>query len=151
MLDRIRQLLKGDDSPEPLGHDAARVAIAALLVEAARADGVYDDGERAMIDRVLARRFGIGAGEAAGVRAAGEEAQAGAADLVRFTRAVKDSVPHEDRYGVIEAVWEVIYADGVSDASESALVRKLAGLLYVPDRDAGIARREVAERLGLNS
>lgn len=143
-------LLSGDPAgAAALSEPEARVALAALLVEAARADGIYAASERDMIDRVLAGRYGVGATEAATIRQEGEAVQAEAADLVRFTRAVKQAVPLEERYGVIEALWEVIYADGEREVHESALVRKLAGLLYVPDRDAGIARRRVAERLGL--
>ena len=66
-----------------------------------------------------------------------------AMDLVQFTRVVKEAVPFDERVEVIEAVWRVIYADGDRDYEESALVRKLCGLLYVPDRDAGLARQRV--------
>lgn len=151
MLDRLRSLLSGPVSaPQPLSAAEAQVAVAAILVEAANADGLYEVSEREMIDRVLARRFGLPPAAAAELRREGEALQAEAPDLVRFTRAIKDAVPHDDRYGVIEALWEVIYADGMREAHESALMRKLAGLLYVPDRDVGIARRRVAKRLGVS-
>lgn len=125
--------------------DAGRVAIAALLVEAARSDDVYVDDERAMIDRVLAGRYGLGATEAQALRERGEAAQAEAVDLIRFTRAIKDAVPYEDRVSVIEALWRVIMADDEIDHEESALVRRLCGLLYVSDQDAGLARQRVAD------
>lgn len=128
----------------------ARTALAALLVEAARADGRYDEAERGRIGRVLSARYGLSPGEAAALRAAGEAAQAEAVDLVRFTRAVKDAVPHCERIGVIEALWEVIYADGARDMHESALIRKLCGLLHIEDREAGLARQRVAGRLGID-
>ena len=50
--------------------------------------------------------------------------------------------------GVIEAVWEVVYADGVREMHESALIRKLCGLLHLEDRDVGLARQRVVARLG---
>lgn len=151
MLDRLRSLLSGPEPEAPsLSVDEARVAIAAILVEAAHADGHYEVAERDTIDRVLAQRFDLSPESAASVRREGEVLQAEAPDLVRFTRAIKDAVPHDDRYGVIEALWEVVYADGLREAHESALMRRLAGLLYVPDRDVGIARRRVAERLGVS-
>ncbi len=55
-------------------------------------------------------------------------------------------MPHEDRVAVIEAVWRVIYADGELDDEESSLVRRLCGLLYVPDQDAGLARQRVTDQ-----
>jgi len=45
-----------------------------------------------------------------------------------------------------EAVWEIAYADGNRDHHESALVRRLCGLLYVPDQESGAARKRVAAR-----
>lgn len=145
MLDKILSLLR-QEAPVPERDDAARIAISALLVEAARADDVYLDTERAMIDRILAERFGLDPAGAAALRTEGEEAQAEALDLVQFTRAVKDAVPFEDRIEVIEAVWRVIYADDERDPDEGALVRRLAGLLYVPDREAGLARQRVTDQ-----
>lgn len=123
---------------------AHRIAIAAILVEAARADDEYLDAERAMIDAILAERFDLDPEGAADLRRQGEEAHVDAVDLVRFTRAIKEAVPHDDRVDVIEAVWRVIYADDARDPDESALVRRLCGLLYVSDRDAGLARQKVA-------
>ena len=53
-----------------------------------------------------------------------------------------------ERIRVIEMLWEVAYADGVLTGDEDALVRRVAGLLYVSDRDRGEARRRVLKRLG---
>jgi len=145
MLDSLIKRLTGAPRAGPEDRAAAaRVAIAAVLVEAALADHVYLESERAVIDRILGERFGLTPGDAAALRAEGEAAQAGAVDLVRFTRVLKDAIPIEDRLEVIVAVWRVIYADDDKDAHESNLVRRLCGLLYVPDRDAGLARQRVA-------
>lgn len=144
MLDALIRRLTGtgEDRTEDR-EDAQRTAVAAILVEAARADGVYLPDERATIEHVLAERFDLDAAAARRVRVAGEEAQAEAADIVRFTRVLKDAIPHEDRVQVIEAVWRVIYADDDQEAHEANLVRRLCGLLYVPDREAGLARQRV--------
>ena len=145
MLERLLRSLSGTDETGDDPVEAGRVAIAAVLVEAARADGAYHGHEQAVIDRVLGQRFGLAAADAAALRLRGEEAQAEAVDLVRFTRAIKDAVPHEDRVAVIEAVWRVIYSDGEMDHTESSFVRRLSGLLYVPDQDAGLARQRVTD------
>lgn len=146
MLERLINILSGtQEVPEDEGRGAGRIAVAAVLVEAARADEVYLDAERAMIDRMLAERYGLSSEEAASLRADGEAAQAEAVDLVRFTRAIKDAVPHEDRVSVIEAVWRVILSDDDRDPNENALMRRIAGLLYVPDREVGLARQRVEQ------
>ncbi len=148
MIDLFRKLT-GTKGSAPLAKADERAALAAILVEAAHADGTYDAEESARITRVLATRYGLSAAEAAALRAEGEAALAESLDLVRFTRAVKKAVPHEERVGVIEAVWEVIYADGVREMHESALIRQLCGLLHIEDREAGLARQRVAARLGI--
>ena len=150
MLDKLLLLFKNPEADVQLTPEDGREAVAALLVEAARADGVYTDDEKANIARILARRYGLSPGEAVSLCAVGEAAQEGAADLVRFTRAIKRAVPHEERVGLIEAVWEVAYADGERHETESALIRRLCGLLYVEDREAGLARQRVAGRLGID-
>jgi uncharacterized tellurite resistance protein B-like protein len=145
MLEQLLKSLTGTAEADEDPVEAGRVAIAAVLVEAARSDDAYHGHEQAMIDRVLAARYGLSPADAAALRVRGEAAQAEAVDLVRFTRAIKDAVPIEDRVAVIEAVWRVIYADGELDHNESSLVRRLSGLLYVPDQDAGLARQRVTD------
>jgi uncharacterized tellurite resistance protein B-like protein len=46
-------------------------------------------------------------------------------------------------------MWEVVYADGVLDDYEANLLRRVAGLIYVPDRQSGEARQRVINRLGI--
>ncbi|MES0403732.1 MAG: TerB family tellurite resistance protein, partial [Hyphomicrobium sp.] len=41
----------------------------------------------------------------------------------------------------------VAYSDGVLDPYEDALVRQIAGLIHVPDRERGLARRRALEKL----
>lgn len=148
MIDLLRRLMSLPADAPPDDPDA-RVAVAVLLVEAANADDRYEPAERERIEQVLTVRYALDRAAAAALRTRAEAVQAEAVDLVRFTRAVKDAVPHADRIGVIEAVWEVIYADGTREMHESALVRKLCGLLHIQDRDAGLARQRVARRLGV--
>jgi uncharacterized tellurite resistance protein B-like protein len=121
-----------------------RQAMAALLVRLARSDGDYAPQEIERIERVLAGRYGLSAEAAAGLRRAGEEMEAGAPDTVRFTRAIKDSVPHEARVAVVEAAWRVALADGERAHEEDALMRLIANLLGINDRDSNLARQRVA-------
>lgn len=147
MIQRLVNMLTGAEEAPPVDKQAAeRVAVAAILVEAARADGEYLAQEQAMIDRVLAERFGLSGHDARALRTEGEAAQAEAVDLVRFTRVIKDAIPFEERIEVIEAVWRVIYADDDRHHDEASLIRRLAGLLYVPDREAGLARQRVTSQ-----
>ena len=139
--DLLRRLTAPE--PQPLGHSDARLALAALLVRIARADGSYDSDEIARIDKILAARHGIGEGGATALRAEAEVLEAEAPDTVRFTKAIKEAVPYEDRAGVIEALWQVVLADGVRDHEEDALLRMVAPMLGVNDRDSNLIRKRV--------
>ena len=46
----------------------------------------------------------------------------------------------------MEMLWEVVYADEVVEAHEAMLMRRIAGLIYVDDRDSGAARSRVRAR-----
>ncbi|REC55740.1 TerB family tellurite resistance protein [Rhodosalinus sediminis] len=139
--DFLKRLTAPD--PEPLADDDARVALTALLVRVARSDGDYAEEERHLIGRIAAERFGLSPFEAQKLQSEAEALEAEAPDTVRFTRAIKDAVPYDDRLGVIEALWAVVLADGVRDDHENALMRLATNLLGVSDVDSGRARRRV--------
>ena len=50
---------------------------------------------------------------------------------------------------MMEMLWHVVYADGEVHDHEAALMRRLAGLLYVSDQESGTLRRRVRDKLGL--
>jgi uncharacterized tellurite resistance protein B-like protein len=140
----LRRLTAPD--PAPLGDADARLALGALLVRVANSDESYTEVEVRRIDRILAARYGLSPFEATRLRRDAEELEAEAPDTVRFTRAIKDAVPYEDRMGVIEALWDVVLADGVRDDEEDAMLRLIAPLLGVNDRDSNLARQRVEAR-----
>ena len=142
--DLLKRLI--DPEPEQLPDPDARLALTALLVRIARSDGDYAEAEVDRIDRILARRYGLSPFEAAYLRGQAETLEEEAPDTVRFTRAIKDAVPYEDRSAVIEALWAVVLADGVRDDEENALVRLVANLLGINDRDSALARQRVEAR-----
>ena len=132
-------------APEPLPDTDARVALGALLVRLARSDGNYATAEIDQIDKVLMRRYGLDAAEAADLRATCEALEAEAPDTVRFTRAIKDAVDYENRLSVIAAMWAVVLADGVRDDEEDSMMRMTASLLGISDQDSHRVRLQVSD------
>lgn len=128
-------------APAPLSDDDARLALAALLVRLARADGDYAAVEIHRIDAILATRYGLSPFETTALRAEAERIEAEAPDTVRFTRALKDAVPHDDRFALLVAMWAVVLADGSRDALEDSYMREIANLLGINDRDSARARQ----------
>lgn len=134
-----------DDAPataETKGLPAQAVALSALMVQLARADGAFDEAERAGMAAALDARFGDG--EA--LLAAGEAAESRALDSHQFTRLVKEAYAPEERIELIEDLWSIVLADGERDMHEDALMRQIGSLLHVNDRDIGIARQRALSR-----
>jgi len=143
MLSDLLRRLGGADPDKPLAAEDARIAVAALLVIAAQADHVYQDVERAQIERVLTDRYGLTEARAAALRAEGETAAEAAMDLYRFTALIKKTIPYEERASVIEALWRVILSDANREMHEEALMRRVTDLLGLDPRDSIDARRRV--------
>ncbi|MDK3016088.1 tellurite resistance TerB family protein [Pseudodonghicola flavimaris] len=131
--------------PDPLTEADARLALTALLVRIARSDNDYAQTERDRIDRVIAARYGLSPFEVAHLRGQAEALEAEAPDTVRFTRAIKEAVPYEDRRAVLESAWSVVLADGTRAKEEDALLRLVSNLLGVNDRDSALARQRAAQ------
>ena len=147
MLDSLTRLFRNDDSA-PERDISGSMALAALLVEAARRDGDYAPEERAAILRILMREEDMGQVDAEALLAKSETAQEEAVDVFRFTHALKEATPFDDRVRILEDLWDVILTDGDRAYEEDHLVRKVCGLLGIPDRDSGLARARVEARQG---
>lgn len=130
--------------PDPLDNGDARLALTALLVRVARSDGDYAQSERHQIESVATTRYALDKAGVIALMKDAEELEQQAPDTVRFTRAIKDAVPYEERLGVIEALWSIALADGVREQEEDALLRLIANLLGVNDVDSAQARQRVA-------
>lgn len=130
-----------DPAPAPLPDADARLALTALLVRVARADNDYSGSERARIQSIVSTRYGLDPAARDALLADAETLESEAPDTVRFTRAIKDAVPYEERRTVVEALWQVALADGVRAKEEDALLRLVANLLGVTDMDSAQARK----------
>lgn len=140
--DLLRQLLA--PAPDRLPEPDARLALAALLVRVARADGLYAAEEVERIERILVTRHGIGPFEAAKLRSQAEDLETQAPDTVRFTRALKAAVPLDERTALLEALWQVALVDGDRNADEDQQLRLMANLLGLTDVESGQARLKAA-------
>ena len=150
MVNRIKSLfqtLKNNPVLAPETFSDKEIASAALLVEAAHMDGNLDDRETKVIKALLVNQFHLSEEEAAELFARAHTAQEDATHLMRFTRTIKDNFSEDERITVIEMMWEVAFADGIIHDFEENLIRRIAGLIYVSDRDRGDAKKRVQGRI----
>lgn len=150
MLTRLKILFASVETLEEPDFDQTQLAAAALMVHAAAMDDEFGAEERATIRRLIISSFGLSEAEADELLSLAETAEAEAVGLFRWTQTLKDNLGPEDRVALIEKLWEVSYADGVLHDYEANLLRRVAGLIYVPDREVGEARQRVLIRLGMD-
>lgn len=151
MLDRIKAMFDAwaRQPPGPEHRNALQLAAAVLLVEAARMDDRIAPEERERIGTLVRERFGLTAEETRDLMKAAESQARGVAPHFNYTSVVIERCPPEQRLWMVEMLWEVAYADGELHPLESNLLRRIAGLLHVPDVEVGAARKRVLKRMGL--
>jgi len=148
MIDRVLDFLTGRTAPVLADtRDELELAVAALLIEAARMDDSFDAAERSAIERLLAEKFELPPADLHELMAAAEQAVRRSTQFFPFTQEICKRIDPEARAHIIEMMWEVAYADGVLDPHEDMLLRRIAGLIAVSDRERMVARKRALERL----
>lgn len=153
MLGRLKAFFEDRDGDAASGDEhnleEKHLAAAALMVEAAVLDEDFGDEERAAIRRAIESAFKLGGEDADALLAEAEKRQDDSNQIFHFTHTIKEHFSEPERIELIELLWEVVYADGVLHELEANLMRRIGGLIYVSDKDRGLARKRVLARLGL--
>lgn len=125
--------------PPALPDPDAELALGALLVRVAQSDRDYKLEEISLIDRILARLYQHNAIEAAKVRATCEKLHAAAPETDTFGRLIRETTGLEERLAALDALWEVVLADGNEHEGEITIIedaRKAMGLSYSDSQKA---------------
>ena len=146
MFRQLKSLFSSEDLPQSLDDPA--IAAAALLFEAAAADGEIGTGERDILVSRITAFFDLSPEQSAELIAKAEAQAISATHLLRFTRTVKDAMDADARFELMVMLWEVVLADNQIDPFEDQLLRRIGGLIYVSDKDRGAARRQAEANLG---
>lgn len=155
MLNTLKDLFESFSTPaaarsrEDTDH-AVRLAAAVLLVEVARAEPASTPAEGKAILAALQKRFSFAPDELARLV---ELAEAEARDLYdyhRFTSVLNDRFTQPEKVALVEAMWQVAYADEHLDAHENHLISKVAGLLHVTHGEYISAKLHAKQAMGLD-
>jgi len=126
--------------PAPLPEPDERLALAALMVRVAVSDNDYAFCEIRRIDHLLSRIFGLGPVEAAKMRAISEKLEKQAPDTARFAHLIRETVRFEARVDALEALWEVVLADGRARETELRAIDAAREALGLSHADSARAR-----------
>ena len=119
------------------------LACAALLCEAASMDGSYDEEEKNIIIKLIKKQFDLNEEKAIEIVREGEKLSQESSQIYGFTKVIKQSWALEKRIKILEMLWQVAYADGVLDPTEDMLIRRVAGLIHVEDKERMQAKNKI--------
>lgn len=125
--------------PAPLPQPDADLALGALLVRVAMSDRTYRVEEIRRIDRLLGRLFRLNPVQAAKMRATCEKLERQAPGTGQFAALIRDNVDYAHRLDALQALFEVMLADGRRAEEELTLVHALTDALGMSPEDEATA------------
>ena len=152
MLNRFSDWVKNfsdGGSAVPTEDDDFVATIIALLVEAAMADGALDPDEGALILHLLTDQLELSPADAQTMLDEAIAEHNTRIEIHGLVRQIRTDTEMEDRIIILEMIWVVVLADGQIDEHESQLMRRLAGLLFIDDVEAGLAAKRARIRVEL--
>ena len=152
MLKQISQWVKDfsdSGATVPTQDEDFAATITALLVEAAMADGALDPDEGALILHLLTDQLELSPADAQTMLDEAIAVHNTRIEIHGLVRQIRTDTEMEDRIIILEMIWVVVLADGQIDEHESQLMRRLAGLLFIDDVEAGLAAKRARIRVEL--
>lgn len=141
----ISDLTGGAKHPGRFEENDYRLAAAALMIHASTIDGgAMSETERDKLREVLKARFALDDAATEELIDVGTLAEYESVDLYHFTTLINRSLDEPGRLGIVEMMWEIVFADGRVSEFEDNLMWRAADLLGVSSRDRIAIRRRVA-------
>ena len=107
------------------------LGISALLVHAANIDEIYSDHEKDLVRNFI--KSYLKDEDASSMLKRAEEIEKNSNQLLSFTNIIKKK-SLEIKKEIIESLWKIIISDNSIDQYESNLMRRICGLIYLPDK-----------------
>lgn len=151
-LDAIRAAVHGpaQHGAEPSAAKSrpsdVQLAACTLLLDIAYADGEFSAPERAHLESVLARHFGLDAEAGHRLIAVAEQERARAVDYFHFTSVLQREYDLGQKMVLAEIMWGLVLADGTIADREQYLTRKIANLLDLEPGYLAQAKSTAASR-----
>ncbi len=105
--------------------------ISALLVHAAKIDENYSENEKKLIKNFI--KSYLKDTDTEKLLKESEEIEKNSNQLLNFTNIIKKN-SLETKKDILEHLWKIVISDDTVDQYESNLMRRICGLIYVPDK-----------------
>ena len=121
------------------------INIGALLIHLAKIDENYSEQEKEIIKKTLLE-LGLKKADLNDIFEKSEEVEKNSNQILEFTKEIKNK-DENFKIQIVEALWKIIYADGVSDMYEMSLMRRLTGLIYLDSKIVGDIKIKIKNSL----
>ena len=148
LFDSFTAPFSPEATPAERAH-SVQLAAAVLLVEVVRADAAMDAAERDAMVRALRERFTLTDDEIDRLVELAVDTAKTAYDYQRFTGNLNDHFTQPQKIELVEAMWQVAYADARLDENEMHAISKVAGLLHVTHGEYIAAKMRAKEAAGV--
>jgi uncharacterized tellurite resistance protein B-like protein len=118
-------------------------AVAVMLLRAANIDGHKDEKEILLIKKLLNEQFSLNPSEVELLISSSSKKEEESADLYKWSKIINDNYSKEKKNIVFGLMCEIVNADDVIDPFESNFIRRLSGLLYISDKEAGMIKKKI--------
>ena len=132
LFERLKASRTGEKESEGERETRVRIATAVVLLETAHADDEFDEAEQIRIMDMLGKRFGLDEESVHELMEAADEHRVRSIDIWHYTELINNNFSVDEKLGIIDMIWQVIYADGRLDKYEDYLVHKLSRVLHIP-------------------
>lgn len=126
-----------------------RVATCALFVEMAKIDGTFTKSEMDKIILILKDKYNLSREHADALIEEADKELDDSVDLWQFAKIVNENCSNEEKLGVIETLWQIVYVDKRMDKYEHYLMNKLQSLLRLSHNQLIEAKLKVKRSMGI--
>ena len=143
----ILNFLKKDKKNDFNDHNKELTKMIALLIHAARIDENYTENEKKLIINFaeMSSKKNLSKNEILDLISKAEEYEKNSNQILEYTQEVK-KLDLKTKQLVLEFLWKIILSDDKSDVYESTLMRRICGLLYLPDKLSGEIKSNILKR-----
>ena len=110
-------------------------ACAALLIETALADKVFNEEELISMKQTLNKVYKVDKKDIEELINESKKKVSESTSLYEYTRLINDLCIYEDKIRLISNLWSIAFADQHLDKYEEYLIRKISDLLHVSHKD----------------
>lgn len=134
-----------EEKQTSLPEDKIQLATAVLMFEVIKSDNQVDNVEIERLHQLLENEFDLQKEDLLNLVELAKQTSEESISIQGFTRTVCDNWNNQQRMQLLVNLWIVAFADNKIDTHERHIIRKIANLLYLNDKEI-IQARELAKQ-----